>query len=105
MTPSVPYSKDFGVPQGAPTSCSVATLCLRAIEERMKSVLYADDGVYSPETSLDSEVGKVEDPERGVMLNPKKWKWLKKDGKWVVEKFKFLGITYYPPSTIVALIP
>jgi hypothetical protein len=40
-----------------------------------------------------------------VRLNPNKWKWLKKDGKWLVEKFKFLGITYYPPSTYTARIP
>lgn len=66
--------KVIGVPQGAPTSCSVATLCLRDVESRMKSVLYADDGVYSPETSSDTEVLKVEDPEKGVKLNPDKWK-------------------------------
>lgn len=64
--------KVIGVPQGAPTSCSVATLCLRDIETRLKSVLYADDGVYSPETSSDSEIEKVEDPEKGVKLNPNK---------------------------------
>jgi len=64
--------KTIGVPQGAPTSCSVATLCLREIETRMKSVLYADDGVYSPETADDSEICKVEDPEKGVKLNPDK---------------------------------
>lgn len=65
-------NKKIGVPQGAPTSCSVATLCLRDIEKRLKAVLYADDGVYSPETSNDSEIGKVEDPEKGVKLNPNK---------------------------------
>lgn len=101
--PDVP--KTEGVPQGAPTSCSIATLCLRDIELRMKCVLYADDGIYSPATSSDEEIGKVEDPEKGVRLNPNKWKWLKKDGKWVVEKFKFLGITYYPPKIVTARIP
>lgn len=68
------FDKLSGVPQGAPTSCSVATLCLRDIERRMESVLYADDGVYSPETSSDTEVLKIEDPEKGVKLNPNKWK-------------------------------
>jgi len=64
--------KVIGVPQGAPTSCSVATLCLRDIEKRIRSVLYADDGVYAPKTSSDSEIEKVEDPEKGVMLNKDK---------------------------------
>lgn len=52
----------------------MATLCLRDIEKRLRAVLYADDGVYSPETSNDAEVEKVEDPEKGVKLNPSKWK-------------------------------
>jgi hypothetical protein len=72
LGPEGSEDKTVGVPQGAPTSCSVATLCLRDIETRMKSVLYADDGVYSPETSSDTEIEKVEDPEKGVRLNPNK---------------------------------
>lgn len=35
-----------GVPQGAPISCSLATLALRKLVKFVKAVLYADDGLY-----------------------------------------------------------
>jgi len=40
--------KKKGVPQGAPTSCSLATLSLRYLEKLYKLLIYADDVIYFP---------------------------------------------------------
>jgi len=42
--------KKEGVPQGAPTSCSLATLALRHLKN-YKLLIYADDLIYFPKTS------------------------------------------------------
>jgi hypothetical protein len=42
--------KDRGVPQGAPTSCSLATLCLRTFKN-LNVLFYADDVIYFPKSS------------------------------------------------------
>jgi len=73
--------KEVGVPQGAPTSCSLATLALRPLEQLIDCVLYADDGVYAPHTSDVDPVVVVSNPVFGVQANPKKIRWLKKEGK------------------------
>lgn len=62
----------FGVPQGAPTSCSLATLPLREIEKVASSkgislVLYADDLVAASDKEFDPTL--LEDPERGISIN------------------------------------
>jgi hypothetical protein len=41
--------KDRGVPQGAPTSCSLATLAFRPNIEKLNVVIYADDLIYFPD--------------------------------------------------------
>jgi hypothetical protein len=40
--------KSRGVPQGAPTSCSTATIALRGKEKEYDILLYADDVIYFP---------------------------------------------------------
>jgi len=94
--------KDRGVPQGAPTSCSLATLALRFIEEKRDVVIYADDIIFFP-NKLESEhdpAWVLEDSSMGVRCNKEKSRWLKKDGIWLVDSFKFLGIRYYPPRSL-----
>jgi len=50
--PSVQWEeKNAGVPQGAPTSCSLATLALRRFEKKLEIICYADDVIYFPESS------------------------------------------------------
>lgn len=97
--------KEVGVPQGAPTSCSLATLALRPLERLIDCVLYADDGVYAPHTSDVDPVVVVSNPAFGVQANPKKIRWLKKDGKWLVPSFKFLGIVCHTPYRVSLTIP
>jgi len=87
-----------GVPQGAPTSCSVATLALRRLESLYDILFYADDVFYFPDSSTRDPIEDLTDKRYGLIVNEKKSRWLKKDGIWLVESFKFLGIRYYPGS-------
>lgn len=86
-----------GVPQGAPTSCSLATLALRSIEAKLDVVIYADDLICFPESSDWNPTKELTDVVYGIELNEAKSKWIKKDGIWLVDSFKFLGIVYFTP--------
>jgi len=46
-----PLMKMNGVPQGAPTSCSTATLPLRYLEAKYELIIYADDVIYFPKSA------------------------------------------------------
>lgn len=64
---------NLGVPQGAPTSCSLATLALRTIEERVKDqglemVAYADDVIIAGKTEFDPS-SVLEDESIGLTIN------------------------------------
>lgn len=86
-----------GVPQGAPTSCSLATLALRPLERKYNIVIYADDVIYFPESSDCNPYNDLTDLVYGIELNQDKSRWIKKDGIWQVDSFKFLGIMYFTP--------
>jgi hypothetical protein len=88
--------KDKGVPQGAPTSCSLATLALRSLESKLDVIIYADDIIYFPSKDDCDPIKDLTDTFYGIEVNIAKSKWLKRNGKWVVESFKFLGIRYFP---------
>jgi len=66
--------KEVGVPQGAPTSCSIATLTLRPLEKEQEGrlVIYADDIVYFPKNSKENPIETLENPEMGIKVNAKK---------------------------------
>jgi hypothetical protein len=88
--------KEFGVPQGTATACSLATLAVEPLTvEREDVVMYADDGMTFSEEAwnyLNSEELKA----RGVHKEESKSKILKNKGKWIVNSFRFLGLRYYP---------
>lgn len=92
--------KDRGVPQGAPTSCSIATLALRFIENKLDVIIYADDVIYFPKDSSQDPAWVLEDSSMGIRVNKEKSRWIKKDGVWLVDSFKFLGIRYYTPKAM-----
>jgi hypothetical protein len=69
-----------GVPQGAPTSCSVATLALRDIESRLDVIIYADDIIYFPEDGYCDPIKDLSDEERGLIINEDKSRWIKRNG-------------------------
>jgi len=93
---------EVGVPQGAPTSCSFSTLALRHLEDR-NVVIYSDDFIDSPDSS-NLDLNSYSSEEYGIEIKPEGTKWLKKDGKWQVDSFKFLGIRYYPPKSRVEFV-
>jgi hypothetical protein len=64
---------NHGVPQGAPTSCSLSTLILRTIEERLKElnlemVAYADDVIIAGKREFDPS-SLLEDASLGLTIN------------------------------------
>jgi len=85
-----------GVPQGAPTSCSLATLALRWLERQYKIIIYADDVIYCPKSADSDPVKDLNNELYGIELNEKKSRWAKRNGVWLVDSIKFLGIRYYP---------
>lgn len=88
--------KEVGVPQGAPTSCSLATLALRSLESKYDVIIYADDIIYFPTSGNCNPIKDLTDTFYGIEVNESKSKWLKRNGRWLVESFKFLGIRYFP---------
>lgn len=95
--------KTVGVPQGAPTSCSLATLCLRHVERMIKSVIYADDLMVFPKSSSTDPKKIIHNETYGALVNEDKSGWLKKDGVWLCDSFKFLGIRCYPPKPLLTM--
>lgn len=102
----------FGVPQGAATSCGLSTMALEYIlgpmgpctsgggDSLWVSTGYADDGLI-----FSQHCDPVFDPVKlihilgmGSEVAPDKSRWLKKNGEWVVDSFRYLGIRYYPPK-------
>lgn len=67
------------MPQGAPTSCGLATLALRPMMEEVDCVLYADDGLYFPKEMV-RVLRPLNRPDMGVEVNRKKTKIIKEDG-------------------------
>jgi hypothetical protein len=61
-----------GVPQGAPTSCSIATLALREIEEKFDVIIYADDIIYFPKSSDCDPVADLSDKDKGLIVSEEK---------------------------------
>lgn len=95
-----------GVPQGAPTSCSIATLALRQLEKlEKKMIAYADDFITFPKYSFVDPVTKINLALRqvGAEVNTVKSGWIKKDGVWVKTSFKFLGIRCYPSRPLMCM--
>lgn len=98
------HVKMKGVPQGAPTSCSLATLALRPLEKHPIKI-YADDILAFPKSSTEDPNSWLHIPSDGLITKPEGCRWLKKDGKWLVESFKFLGVRYHPPRKVMVNLP
>lgn len=87
-----------GVPQGAPTSCSLATLALRKLEAKLKVLFYADDVFYFPKQAEGDHAKALSDEELGLIIQPTKSRMVKANHKFVTDSVKFLGFRYYPES-------
>jgi len=90
--------KRVGVPQGAPTSCSLATLALRDLESKLNLIIYADDVIYFPIKAEDDHAARLSDLSMGLKVSLKKSRMAKANGKWLVDHIKFLGFKYYPAT-------
>lgn len=89
---SKPLTKYRGLAQGSNLSPLLTILALNPFFESLKNwVAYADDFLRFSETNDEFVKG---DEDKGIEINWKKSKQLKKDGVWLVEKFKFLGLEY-----------
>jgi hypothetical protein len=66
-----------------------------------KIKLYADDVIYFPHSSNEDPRKVLNNPKLGIMVNDSKSHWSKKDGEWLVEYVKFLGMRYYPHKPMV----
>lgn len=89
-----------GLPQGLNTSPTLSILTLKDwIEKyrkrRVYATMYADDGL------LFSNRPFKPFSQEGAELHKEKSRFLKWDGKWQVESFKFLGIEYLTSSQII----
>jgi hypothetical protein len=91
-------TKDKGVPQGAPTSCSLATLSLRYLEKLYKILFYADDVIYFPKDPNADHVRALSDFNRGLIVHEGKSKLVKRNHEWLTDSIKFLGFRYYPET-------
>lgn len=100
--------KEKGVPQGAAISCSLSNVAsthltnglifLERGEVKLLIVMYADDGIVFSNSSLIEEYMNQPDLIPGVSLNKEKSRWLKFNGVWRVDNFKFLGLRYFVPK-------
>lgn len=97
--PSVQWEyKTIGVPQGAPTSCSLATLVLRKLSERCKVLLYADDVIYFPKEADDDHALNISSKYLGLIVAHNKSRQSKRNHEWITDHIKFLGFKYFPES-------
>jgi len=79
----------YGVPQGAPTSCSTSVLALKKLERAYpQSVFYADDGLISCDNKP-----QITDLQSGIEENEAKSGWVKRNGVFL-RPLRFLGFTY-----------
>lgn len=87
-----------GVPQGAPTSPLLATLCLHntlfSPNNPFKTVMYADDGlIHGDNISVSDLMEKKDWATDGIHIHPEKTLQIKKDGIWL-RPLKFLGLEF-----------
>lgn len=85
---------EIGVPQGASTSCGLATLNLKELFEKNDGlVMYADDGICFPNNS--EEIPDCNAKLAGVTQSLEKSSWVKVDGEFK-KSLKFLGLEFIP---------
>lgn len=85
----VHFGDFYGVPQGSPTSPFLSILALRHFLTQRESVSYADDPIFFDDEDFEIQ----DDPKGGILLNPSKSSWVKRDGIWL-KPLKYLGVEY-----------
>jgi len=80
-----------GFPQGMPLSPFLSILALRDYLGQSEVVNYADDQIFFGETKINIKDSK----EKGIIHSSEKCKWIKVNGKWITDSFKFLGFRLF----------
>lgn len=92
MPNAPPLTKNRGLAQGSNLSPLLTILALEKFFNTLEHwIAYADDFIRF--SFVNKEIVK-DDVSTGVVINWNKSKQLKKDGVWLVEKFKFLGLEF-----------
>jgi len=99
--------RKYGVPQGASTSCSLSTLAIEHVTDKLNNedlgitVMYADDGIMFSNTEEYVQSTIDELSKSGSSVSLEKSKWLKKNGEYL-GTLKFCGLKYNPISEILS---
>nr|CAB40817.1 unnamed protein product [Neurospora intermedia] len=84
-----------GVPQGASTSCGLATYNVKELFKRYDElIMYADDGILCRQ---DPSTPDFSIEEAGVVQEPAKSGWIKQNGEFK-KSVKFLGLEFIPAN-------
>lgn len=77
-----------GFPQGSPISPFLSILAIKDYLSQQDSTNYADDQVF-----FGNKVFLVKDnPEHGIIHSEEKCSWIMREGKWLKDGLKFLGL-------------
>jgi len=77
-----------GFPQGSPISPFLSILAIKEYLTQQNSTNYADDQVFFGQSDF-----RVKDnPEYGIIHSEEKCKWVMREGNWVENGLKFLGL-------------
>lgn len=93
-----PVKAEFkGLPQGLNSSPILSILTLEKwkdelLQKGIHLTMYADDGIMYSDQAFEVQDNRI---------NELKSKWLKTDGFWQVDRFKYLGLEYLPHEDLL----
>jgi len=77
-----------GFPQGSPISPFLSILAIKEYLSQQDSTNYADDQVFFGNKDFVIK----DNPEYGIIHSPEKCSWIMRNGKWLKDGIKFLGL-------------
>jgi len=77
-----------GFPQGSPISPFLSILAIKEYLSQQDSTNYADDQVFFGNKDFTIK----DNPEYGIIHSPEKCSWIMRNGKWLKDGIKFLGL-------------
>lgn len=77
-----------GFPQGSPISPFLSILAIKEYLSQQNSTNYADDQIFFGNSDFEVK----DNPEYGIIHSEEKCKWVMREGKWLENGLKFLGL-------------
>lgn len=77
-----------GFPQGSPISPFLSILAIKEYLSQQNSTNYADDQIFFGNSDFEVR----DNPEYGIIHSEEKCKWVMREGKWLENGLKFLGL-------------